>query len=77
MFENHDCVNTNNLPPIDIVFARDLLSFLPDLSQNALLEEFNEKLKGNGIIILGDNEQLNVSGWQKNQSGNISYYSKS
>ena len=77
MFEYHDCVNTNNLPPIDIVFARDLLAFLPDASRNTLLSEFSEKTKGNGVIIVGDNENIQIPGWNKvNASENISVYKK-
>ena len=77
MFEYHDCVNTNNLPPIDIVFARDLLAFLPDASRNTLLSEFSEKTKGNGVIIVGDNENIQIPGWSKvNAPENISVYKK-
>ncbi|WP_407397677.1 CheR family methyltransferase [Treponema sp.] len=75
MFEYHDCVNTNNLPPIDIVFSRDLLSFLPESSQNTVLTEFNEKLKGNGIIIVGENEDISVTGLKKAE-GKVTVYSK-
>ncbi|MGN0730112.1 CheR family methyltransferase [Treponema sp.] len=77
MFEYHDCMNTNSLPPIDIIFARDLLAFLPVASQMNLLSDFGEKIKGNGVIIVGDNENISVPGWSKNSvSGNISIYRK-
>ena len=76
MFEYHDCVNTNNLPPIDIIFARDLLSFLPETSQNSVLGEFSEKMKGNGVIIVGDNENISIPGWNRKADCNISVYSK-
>jgi purine-binding chemotaxis protein CheW len=76
MFEYHDCTNTDNLPPIDIVFARDVLAFLPESSQNTVLGEFSEKVKGNGIIIVGDNENIEMPGWSKKSSGSISIYSK-
>lgn len=75
MFEYHDCVNTNNLPPIDIVFSRDTLSFLSESSQNTVLNEFSEKLKGNGIIIVGDNEDISVLGLKKTE-GKVTLYSK-
>ena len=76
MFEYHDCVNTNSLPPIDIVFARDLISFLPEASQKTMLNDFSEKVKGNGVIIVGANENIAVPGWIKKQSGAIALYSK-
>jgi purine-binding chemotaxis protein CheW len=58
MFEYHDCVNTNALPVVDIIFARDVLSVLKPDAQNGLVSDFNEKLKGNGILMLGDHEVL-------------------
>ncbi|MCR5218807.1 CheR family methyltransferase [Treponema sp.] len=76
MFEYHDCVHTNNLPPIDIIFARDILSFLPEDSQKTVLTDFNEKMKGNGVIIVGDNENIAIPGWNKKQAGNVAVYSK-
>lgn len=76
MFEYHDCVHTNNLPPIDIIFARDLLSFLSEESLKTVLTDFSEKIKGNGAIIVGDNESINLPGWNKKQSGDIVLYSK-
>ncbi len=76
MFEYHDCVNNNSLPPIDVVFARDLLAFLPESSQKTVLTDFEEKVKGNGIIILGENERISIPGWKENLVGNIRFYSK-
>ncbi len=76
MFEYHDCVNTNNLPPIDIIFARDIISFLPQESQKTITDDFGEKVKGNGTIIVGDNEKITLSGWNRRQTGNLALYSK-
>ena len=76
MFEYHDCVNTNNLPDIDIIFARDIISFLPEASQKVVVDEFKEKLKGNGIIITGDNEDLSAFGFKKKTVGSITVYTK-
>ncbi len=61
MFEYHDCRNTNALPMVDLVFARDLLSFMDEESQNLVLNDFSEKLKGNGSVILGENEIIHDS----------------
>lgn len=76
MFEYHDCVNTNNLPPIDIVFARDIISFLPEASQKSMLNDFAEKVKGNGVIIIGENERIALSGWTRKKSASVAIYSK-
>ncbi len=76
MFEYHDIANTNSLPDIDIIFARDILSFLPESSQKTIVGDFKEKLKGNGIVIVGSNEDLSSYGFKKNLQGNIAVYRK-
>ncbi len=76
MFEYHDIANTNSLPDIDIIFARDILSFLPEASQKTILGDFREKLKGNGIVIVGSNEDISSYGFKKKLQGNIAVYSK-
>lgn len=58
MFEYHDCVNTNALPAVDIIFMRDVLSFLPQESLNIIFGDFDDRLKGNGIVFVGENETL-------------------
>lgn len=76
MFEYHDCMNSNALPMIDMVFARDILSLLPVETQNAIVSEFDEKLKGNGIVVLGDHEILSNASWKESNVGSVSYYTK-
>lgn len=77
MFEYHDCSNTNALPVCDMIFARDLLSFLPSANQANLISDFSEKLKGNGIVIIGQNESLEETGkWIAQKIGNITAYKK-
>lgn len=76
LFEYHDCVNTNALPALDLVFARDVLSFIKEDAQKELLEDFSEKLKGNGIMVLGENEEPLIDGWSKKMTGTIAVYSK-
>ena len=61
MFEYHDCRNTNALPMVDLVFARDLVSFLDEDSQKIVLNDFSEKIKGNGSVVLGENEIISDS----------------
>ena len=77
MFEYHDCANTNNLPSCDIVFARDVLSFLPESAQQTVVTDFYEKLKGNGVVLLGQNESLEENPkWSAKTVGTITIFSK-
>ncbi|MDR1505675.1 MAG: chemotaxis protein CheW [Treponema sp.] len=63
LFEYHDIVNNNPMPDLDIVLARDVLSFLPVEDQERLVGQFVEKLKSRGMVILGLHEELSESGW--------------
>ncbi len=77
LFEYHDCANTNTLPPVDIVLVRDVLSFLPVASQQKLSVDFSEKLKGNGVVILGQNETFDGdSRWSAREVGSITVFGK-
>ena len=77
MFEYHDCKNTNVLPMVDIIFARDVLSLCDKDSQNAIISDFQEKIKGNGIIVVGDNEVIPASfGFGEKSIGDITVYTK-
>lgn len=78
LFEYHDCMHTNAMPAADIIFARDVLSFMNEQAQNDLLNEFGEKVKGNGTLFLGDNEQVPVGniGWSAKNTNQISMYLK-
>ncbi|WP_252714455.1 CheR family methyltransferase [Treponema pectinovorum] len=77
MFEYHDCANTNALPVCDMIFARDLISFLSSSGQSALVSDFEEKLKGNGVLVIGSNESLNGIGkWVAHKEGNLTFYTK-
>ena len=77
MFEYHDCSNTNNLPTCDIIFARDVLSFLPAATQQTVVTDFAEKLKGNGVVFLGQNESLEGNPqWAAKKVGTVETFSK-
>lgn len=77
LFEYHDCTHVSNMPVIDMVFSRDLVSFLKPEVQSALLEDFDEKLKGNGKLILGENETLAyLSNWSETLVGSVVVYGK-
>lgn len=64
LFEYHDCSHQNVVPDIDIILARDVLSFVPLETQDHLISEFSERLKNTGVILLGKNEAMpKHSGW--------------
>jgi purine-binding chemotaxis protein CheW len=64
LFEYHDIINDNPLPDLDIVLARDMLSFLPVAEQEKIVAQFVEKLKSRGMVILGKNEELSGQEWR-------------
>jgi purine-binding chemotaxis protein CheW len=64
IFEYHDISNENTLPEVDIILARDVLSFLPAQEQTRIIADFSEKLKTRGIVIMGRNEELTGVLWQ-------------
>ncbi|MGP1593731.1 MAG: CheR family methyltransferase [Treponema sp.] len=77
LFEYHDCTHQNAVPDIDIILARDVLSFMKPEHQNALLEEFRDKLKSSGIVILGANEVMpKQSGWRRQLMGETATFSR-
>jgi purine-binding chemotaxis protein CheW len=63
VFEYHDVLNETPLPELDIILARDILSFLNLQNQDKIIAGFQEKLKSRGIVILGRNEALASEGW--------------
>jgi purine-binding chemotaxis protein CheW len=64
LFEYHDVLNGNQIPEVDVIITRDLLSFISPQDQEKIIAEFSEKLKRGGLVILGRNEQLPVDDWQ-------------
>ena len=77
MFEYHDCKNTNVLPMLDVIFARDFLSFIDTNSQENILSEFFEKMKGNAIVIVGENETIPMAyGFGETSKGAVTAYTK-
>jgi purine-binding chemotaxis protein CheW len=63
IFEYHDVLNENSLPPLDIILVRDVLSYFTEQEQNKLIESFGERLKSSGLVILGKNEELSEVSW--------------
>ena len=77
MFEYHDCKNTNALPAVDIIFARDILSLLDEKAQESVVTDFIEKMKGNAIVVIGENEDMPDSfSFGENAVGTLVAYTK-
>ncbi len=74
-FEFHDVMNTNTLPPLDLILCRDMLSFVAPIDQKRLLGDFIDKLKPNGILLCGANESPG-EGWTAAATGAISAFRK-
>jgi purine-binding chemotaxis protein CheW len=74
VFEYHDILNENHLPDLDIILARDILSFLSGQDQDRITAGFLEKLKSRGFIILGRNEELAGNEWRSLASDPVSVY---
>jgi purine-binding chemotaxis protein CheW len=64
VFEYHDILNNNPLPDLDIILARDVLSFLQVQDQKRVFDSFKEKLRARGIVILGRNEVMPGADWE-------------
>lgn len=77
MFEYHDCQHTNALPVVDLIFARDMLPYIEMECLKNVLSDFEEKLKGNGLLLVGENEVIpNSSGFVENTVGTLTAYNK-
>ncbi|MFP3042249.1 chemotaxis protein CheW [Treponema primitia] len=74
LFEYHDVLNDNPLPELDIIVARDLLSFFNEQQQEKVMGDFSEKLKTRGVIVLGTNETLPENQWLPIGKGSVSAF---
>jgi len=77
VFEYHDVLNENSLPKLDIILARDVLSYLTEQEQNKVLESFSEKVKDHGLAILGKNEEIPGIDWNSLSKDPVSMFSHS
>ena len=74
VFEYHDVQNDNALPDLDIILARDVISFLSRQEQEKMIDDFSDKLKSSGLVFLGRNEELPGGGWRKTASDPVSVF---
>jgi purine-binding chemotaxis protein CheW len=77
VFEYHDILNDNPLPELDIILARDILSFLPKQDQERFVTGFLEKLKSRGLVIPGRHEELPGNDWRSLGADPVSMYLRS
>ncbi len=75
-FEFHDVMNSNPVPPVDLILSRDTVSFLSAADQRKLLADFNEKTRHGGAVILGANERLPMEGWNRAGGDPVSVFVK-
>lgn len=76
LFEYHDITHPNTFPAVDIIIARDILSFLAYSEQLRMITEFQDKLVPGGLLIIGQNEELPDNDWKKIKNNNITAYRK-
>jgi len=74
VFEYHDVINENSIPDLDIILARDIISYLPAEEQGRVINNFSEKLKNRSLVILGRNEELSGLIWQVASDDPVSAY---
>ena len=77
LFEYHDVTHDNQFAPVDLIIARDILSYLTVNDQQKLIEIFYEKLKPGGILITGVNEVIIGDGWEALNNSRVPAYKKS
>jgi purine-binding chemotaxis protein CheW len=76
-FEYHDILNANSLPELDFIVARDILSFLSVADQQKLLQEFYERLKPSGVLLLGKNETVtDFTVWEQAEHNGLAVFKK-
>jgi purine-binding chemotaxis protein CheW len=76
LFEYHDILHGTSLPELDLIVARDVLSFFTPGQREKVLAEFKDKLKPGGMLVVGANERLSVPDLKLSAGGNIVAYRK-
>ncbi len=77
MFEFRDLENLEVFSKLDMVIIRDVLSFLKEEMQNRVLQLIFDNMKQDGILILGQNEELpDISGWESLSENGVMVYRK-
>ena len=74
VFEYHDVLHDTPLPDLDFILVRDILSYFSDEEQNSMIDGFSEKLKNQGMVIMGKNEEVFGSNWTSVPDDTISAF---
>jgi purine-binding chemotaxis protein CheW len=75
LFEFSDVLSVSSMPKMDIIVARDLLSFQNKEDQERILERFDEVLKPGGVLVLGDNEDVGDGRvWESLDAGPVNMF---
>lgn len=74
LFEYHDVMHPNAFLEVDIIVARDIISFMGENDQIRLIKEFEEKLRPGGLLVIGKNEKLDARGWRYIGNQDITAY---
>ena len=74
LFEYHDMKNVNPFTDLDMIMARDVLSFLDPNEQAKVLNDFGEKLKSRGLVLVGQHEVLPENDWTRLGTEPVSLY---
>ena len=73
-FEYHDVSHDNAFPDVQIIIARDFLSFMAESDRTKLISVIREKLSPGGIVLIGDREELPESEWISFESRGVRCY---
>jgi chemotaxis signal transduction protein/chemotaxis methyl-accepting protein methylase len=76
IFEYTESLYRAEGPAVDIVVCQDVLSFHPPETQKRLLDAFMEKLRPEGILVLGANEQAAGPGWLAREKGGVHVFAR-
>lgn len=74
LFEYHDIVHPNPFPDVDVIVARDILSFFNSSNQASLIGLFRAKLRPGGLLLIGQNERFEDRAWHEVQKGELTGY---
>ncbi len=75
-FEYHDVLHEDTYPPMDLVVARDFLSFIEPDNLDAAIDKLVSKMKIGALLIIGDNEEISHPELKRLENNLFSCYNK-